>query len=159
MREDPDVSPLEFVLEECGCRLVIEAGNDDRAHIDAPTPQVVDQLHCVGVVGNAEVGPNLFALDVPRINAEQNVRLILEFPDQPHFHVGIVARKHAGRMVIEEELPAELEIELVVELLHTLDNFRRLFLDVALVVESDSAGHEFLETSGGNIYDCLSSEM
>jgi len=43
--------------------------------------------------------------------------------------------------------------------LDALDNFYHLILDVALVVESDAVGHEFLETYGVNIYDCMSSEM
>jgi hypothetical protein len=37
-----------------------------------PVAQVVDQLQRVGVVGDAEVGPHLLALDVAGVDAEDD---------------------------------------------------------------------------------------
>ena len=84
-------------------------------HIDAPAAEVVDQLHGVGIVGDAEIGADFFSLDVPGIDAEQDVGLVLELLDQPHLHIRIVAGKDAGGVVVEQQLSAELEVELVVE--------------------------------------------
>ena len=76
--------------------------------------QVVDQLQGVDVVGDAEVGPDLLPLDVAGVDAEQDVGLVLELLEQPHLDVGVEAGQDAGGVIVEEQLAAELQVELVV---------------------------------------------
>ncbi len=141
VREDPDVAPLELVLELLCRGLVLEARDHDPEDADAPVAQVVDELECVGIVGDAEVRADLLSLDVARKDAEQQVHLVLEVLKEPELDVGVVAGQHAGRVVIEEELPAELEVEAVVGLPDPLQDLRRLLLDVLLVVEPHLSRH------------------
>ncbi len=82
-------------LNRLGRGLVVEAGDDHGPDVDAPLAEVVDQLQRVGVVGDAEIRPDLLALDVAGVDAEDDVGLVLELLQQPHLDVGIVAR--AGR--------------------------------------------------------------
>ncbi len=69
------------------------------------------------------------------------VHLVLEVLKEPELDVGVVAGQHAGRVVVEEELPAELEVEAVVGLPDPLQDLRRLLLDVFLVVEPHLPRH------------------
>ncbi len=141
--EDLDVSPLELVLEELGRWLVVEPRDHDPEDIDAPVPQVVDELQGVGVVGYPEIGPDFLSLDVAGIDAKQDVGLVLELLDEPHLDVGVVAGQDAGRMVVVKQLAAELEVELVVKALYPLKDLGRLLADVFLVVEADLVVHVF----------------
>jgi len=100
------------------------------AFTSTPGPQVIDELQRVRVVGDAEIGAYLLALDVPRVDAEDQVRLVLEKPKQPHLDVGIVPGKHAGRMKVVHQLAAELKVELVVEPFDALKDGGRLFRKV-----------------------------
>ena len=108
------------------------------------SPQVVDELHGVGVVGDAEVGPHLLALDVAGVDAEQDVGLVLELLEEPHLDVGIEAGQDPGGVVVEEELAAELEVELAGEAAHALEDGSLLLFEVGGVVESDGVVHSGL---------------
>jgi len=77
----------------------------DAQDADAPVAQVVDQLQGVGVVGDAEIGADLLSLDVAREDAEQQVHLVLEVLKEPQLDVGVIARKHACRVVVERSFP------------------------------------------------------
>ena len=98
-------------------RLVLEPRDHHRQYVDAPVLEIVDQLQGVGVIGDAEIGPHLFPLDVAGINAEDDVGLVGELLEKAHFHVGIISGKHPRRVIIEHELAAEFQVELVIETL------------------------------------------
>jgi len=138
---DPDVAPLELVLELPGRGLVLEAGDHDPQDADAPVAQVVDELQGVGVVGDPEIGPDLLALDVSREDAQQQVHLVLEVLQQPELDVGVVAGQDPGGVVVVQELPPELEVEAVAGPGDPLQDLRRLLLDILFVVEPHLAGH------------------
>ena len=125
---DPDAPPLELVLEDPGRGLVVEPGDDDGPDLDAPLAQVVDELHGVDVVGDAEIGPHLLPLDVAGVDAEEDIGLVLELLEEPHLDVGIVAGQDPGGVIVEEELAAEFEVELVREAAHPLEDGSLLFL-------------------------------
>jgi len=141
VRVDPDVPTLELVLELPGRGLVLEPGDHDPQDADAPVAQFVDELQGVGVVGDAEVRADLLALDVTGEDAQQQVHLVPEVLQQPELDAGVVAGQDPGGVVVVQELPAELEVEAVVETLDALKNLRGLLLDVLLVVEAHLAGH------------------
>ncbi len=138
---DPDALPLELVLEDAGGRLVVEPGDDDGLDADAPLAEVVDELEGVDVVGVAEVGPHLAAFDVAGVDAEQEIGLAAELLEELHLDVGVVAGQDPGGVVVEEKLAAELEVELVGEPGHPVEDGPLLFLEVAVVVEAGQGGH------------------
>jgi len=76
VRVDLDVLPLQFVLEYARGRLVFEARDHHRADADAPVPEIVDELESVRVIGDAEIGPHLFPLDIAGVDAEYDVRAV-----------------------------------------------------------------------------------
>ena len=90
----------------------------------------------------AEIGPHLLPLDVAGVDAEDDIRLAPELLEEPHLDVGVVAGQDPGGMVVEEELAAELEVELVLEAAHPFEDGFLLFLEVVGVVESDGVVHE-----------------
>ncbi len=133
--EDRDIPPLQLVLEDKGCRLLFEARDHDTQNIDTPVPEVVDELERVGVVGDAEIRPDLLAFDVPGIDTKEHVRLVFKLLDKPHLDVGIIPRQDSRSVVIAEELPAELEVELA-EAVDSFKDFTCLFFDIPFVIET-----------------------
>ena len=138
---DRDAPALELVPELHRRGLVLEAGDDHRADVEPPLPQVVDELEGVGVVGDTEVGAHLLAFDVPGVNAQDDVDLVLQLLEEAHLDVGIVARQDPRRVVVVEELAAELQEELVAELPDALEDRGGLLRKVLLVVEPDPVPH------------------
>ena len=74
--------------------LVVEAGDHDSANLEAARAEVVDELEGVGIVGDAEVGPDFAPVDVAGVDAEDNLRVARELLEQPHFDVGIETGQH-----------------------------------------------------------------
>ena len=132
---DPDAAPLELRAEELHGRLLLEARDDDAAHGEAERPQVVDELQRVVGVGDAEVGAHLLALDVARIEAEDDLGLVLQRLEKAELHVRVVAGQAARRVEVVDELAAELEVESPV-LAGAAANLLGLFLQVLLVVKA-----------------------
>jgi hypothetical protein len=89
----------------------------------------------------SEIRPDLLSLDIPREDAEQQIHLVFQVLKEPELDVGVVAGQHAGRVVVEEELPAELEVEAIVGLPDPLQDLRRLLLDVLFVVKPHLSRH------------------
>jgi len=140
---DLDPSPLQLVLEDQCRRLVVEAGDHYAQNVDPPAPQVVDQFQCIGVIGNAEVGADLFAFDGAGVNAENQVGVVFQLLQQAHFHVGVVAGEYSRRVVVKEQLAAEFKVEFVVETLDPLHDFRGLLFQILLVVKGDYRLHRY----------------
>ena len=138
---DADALALELVLEDPGGRLVFEPGDDDGLDADAPLAEVVDELHGVDVIGVSEVGPHLPPLDVARVDAEEEVGLAAELLEELHLDVRIVAGQDPGGVVVEEELAAEFDVELVREAAHPVEDGFLLLLQVMGVVEACGVVH------------------
>jgi len=138
-----DPAPLELVLELDGAGLFVEPRDHHAAQFDPPIAQVVDQLHRVRVVGDAEVRPHLLAFDGPGMDAQQDLGLVLQLRQQTHFDVGIEARQHAGCVVVKQQLAAELQVQFVVEAAYAFQDGRRLFFQVLAVVKADSVHHRW----------------
>jgi len=134
---DPDASPLELVLEQVRRRLALEPGDDDPDHMNAPSFEIVDELHGIGVVRDTEIGPDLLALDITRKDTQDDVCLVSQPVQEPHLHVRVIAGQDPCGMVVVHELAPELEVKLVVEPLYPLEDTPRLFLQITLVVEAD----------------------
>jgi len=129
-----DPSPFQLVLEQHGRRLAVETGDDDTQHVDPPRLEIVDQFHRVGVVGDAEIRPDLFPLDVAGVDAQQDIGLVFQLLQEPHLDVGIVSGQNPGGVIVVEQLASEFEIELTVETLHAVKNASCLFPDIKFIV-------------------------
>jgi hypothetical protein len=138
---DADAPALQFVLEERRRGLVVEAGDDDAQDVDVPAPEVVDEFEGVRIVGDTEIGPYLLTFDIPGIDAQQDVGLVLELSNESHLDVGVVPRQDPGGMKIVEELPAEFQIQFVVEALDPLEDFPGLLFDIPFVVKTLMVSH------------------
>jgi hypothetical protein len=138
---DGDAAALELVPELDRSRLPVKTSDHDPPQRNTPFAEIVDQLHGIDVVGDAEVGPHLPALDGPGVDAQNNFGLFLELGQEPHLDVGIVARQDSGGMVIEQQLAAELQIQLVAESVHAFQNGCGLFLQILFVVKTDCILH------------------
>jgi len=110
--------------------------DDDGTDIDIPAAEFIDQLHCVRVVGNTKISPDLFTFDVACVYAQQDIGFIPEMLDQPHFYVGIIARQDAGSVIVKQELPPELKVKLIVKTIHAFKYLSPLLLDILIVVEA-----------------------
>ncbi len=139
VRVDRDAAPLELRAERRRGRLPRVARDHHRAHEEPPPAEVVDELEGVRVVGQPEVRADLAALDVAGVDADDDLRLVAELLEQVHLDVGVEARQHARRVLVEEQLPAELEIELVATALDPLEDRLGLFFEVLRVVECRAA--------------------
>gem|GEM_PF-3800469 len=142
VRVDPDAPALELAPEDFGRGLVVEAGDDDAADGQAVFGEVVDKLQGVDVVGDAEIRPDLFPLDVAGIDAQEDVRPVTELLEQAHLDIGIEPGQNPGGVHVKENLAAEFQIQLVFEAADSIENRRFLFGQVFFVVESDREGHE-----------------
>ena len=141
MRVHLDAAALQPDLERLRRGLVVEPRDDYRRNLDAPIAQVVDELERVDVIGDAEVPAHLPALDVPRVDAQEDVGLVLDALQEPHLDVRVEPGQHARRMQVVKKFAAELEIQLLPEPRGPLPNRRRLLFEVLLVVKPRSDGH------------------
>ena len=134
---DFDAAAGEFVHEGAHGGLVLVAGDHDRLDVEPPVAEVVDGAHGVGIVGEAEVGAHFFLFDVAGVDADDDVDLVLEFLEQSDFRVGIKPRQDACRVEVADQLPAEFQIEFVVEFTGPFQDRLGLFLQIFLAVESE----------------------
>ena len=112
-------------------------GHAHAAHIQAHLLKRVDQAQHVQIVGDAVVAADLVADDVLGADNDDHLGLILQLKQHLQFGIGLKTRQHAGCMVIIEQLAAEFQIELVVELLDALTDVLRLHRKIFIVVKSN----------------------
>ena len=140
MGVDGDAAPLEPGLECRGRRLFGIARDDHRAHLEVPLAEIIDEFEDIRMVGDAKIQADFPVLDVARIYADDDFRLVAELVEQAHLDVRVEPRQHPRRMVVEQQLPAEFEVELVIEARHTIQDGRRLFGQIAVVVKGPLVG-------------------
>ena len=140
---DADAAPFQLVFENGGRRLLLVAGDDHGAHLDAPFAQVIDELERIGIIGDAEIRADLLALDVAGVDAQDHIHLVAQLLQQAHLDVRIKSGKDARGMKIPQELAAEFQIQFVVEFLHAPEDGLGLLLEIVVIVETDLERHVF----------------
>ena len=151
MRVDRDAAAFEARLEDARRGLPVEARDDDGTDQQAPGAQVVDELHGIDVVGHAEIGAHLLALDGAGVDTDDDLGLVAELLEETDLDVGIVAGQDASRVEVERDLAAELQIEPALDLADPFDDGARLLVEVLVVVEADCRGHRCLLRSPGRL--------
>ena len=111
-------------------------GQADAAHEQATLLKGVDEAQNIEVVGDAVVAAHLVADDVLRADDDDDLGLILQLQQHLQLRVRLETGQHAGGVVVIEQLSAEFQIQLVVELRDPLADVLRLHLKVFVVVKS-----------------------
>ena len=137
MAEGADAQTVQPLFKGLHLRCGGVLGHAHAAHIQAHLLKRVDQAQHVQIVGDAVVAADLVADDVLGADNDDHLGLILQLKQHLQFGIGLKTRQHAGCMVIIEQLAAEFQIELVVELLDALTDVLRLHRKIFIVVKSN----------------------
>ena len=113
---------VKFVDEFIGGGLAEVLGDDHAVHVQAEGTQLIDLAQNVGTVGNTEIGADFIAFQVRRADDEDNFRLLLERAQNFALRVADEPGEHAAGVHIVEQLSAEFEVQLIVELFDSLQN-------------------------------------
>ena len=106
MEPHVDAAVLETLAELKRRGLTRIACDDDAAHEQAEPLEVVDQFQRVVGVGDAEVGAHLLVLDVAGVDAEDDLRLVLQLKKHLKLGIRFKPRKHPGRMKVVKQFTA-----------------------------------------------------
>ena len=93
---------------------------------------------------DAEVAAGTVLLDITGVDGDDDLDVVGEALQHAELAVGLEAGKHAARMVVVEQLAAELEVELAAELGDALLDVLGLQADVLIVIESLAHGAKLL---------------
>ena len=138
-----DVAAFELGDEVVDRRVVLVAGHDDGFHADAERTEVVHDAEGVGVVGDAEVGADLLAFDVARIDTDHDVDLVLQALEQFELDVRVEAGQDARGVIVVGELAPEFDVKFVLEPPGAAEDFGGLLLQIACVVKTDLVHRRF----------------
>ena len=137
MPEYPDAQIFQPLLEQNRVVLVVPAGHDHAAHIQADAAEGVDQPQHVRVIGDAQIAPHFAFFDVVGVDGNDQLGLILQIQQHPDLAVWQKSGKHPGSMVIIEELAAEFHVELAAESVDALADALGLHGRVFVIVKPD----------------------
>ena len=114
-------------------------GQHHAAHIQPQAPEHINESQHVLVVGDAQVAPDLVLLDVPGVDGDDDLHVLLQLQQHPHLAVRLEARQHPGGVIVVKQLAAELQIQLAAELADALPDLLRLHGEIFLIVKSNTA--------------------
>ena len=88
------------------------------------------------VIGNAEILSRLVGHDIPGINTDNDLRLVLHLLQKLDLGVFIKPRQHAHGMFVLHQFASEFQIQFVVKVADTLTDVSRLHFQILVVVKS-----------------------
>ena len=138
-----DAHALQTVAVGIGRTLSVVVGDDHGPYQEPSAHELRAQAQHVLVVGDAQVLAYLVALDVHGRDDDDDLGAVAQLLEHAQLAVGLESGQHAAGMVVVKELAAEFEVEFALELGYALLDVVALYLDVFIVVESDS--HNSLE--------------
>ena len=131
-----DAKRLQAGAEDVCGRLVGVLREHDGSHGEPLAAEQVHEAQDVLVIGDAEVAARLVLLDVVGVDGDDDLDVVGEALEHAELGVWLEPGQHAARVVVVEQLAAELEVELAAELGDALADVLGLQLDVLVVVES-----------------------
>ena len=131
-----DAHTLEAYAEVVGGVLSVVMGDDYAAYHEAAGYELATETQDVFVVCDAEVGTDFILYDVFRADDDDDLYLIADLAEHTQFAVGLEAWQYAAGVMVVEELAAEFEVKLALELLDALLDVLRLDAYVFFVIES-----------------------
>ena len=131
-----DSAPFELGDELVDRRSILVSGHDHRVHLEVIAPEFVDKPHDLQVVGDAEVLPRLALDDVARIDADDDLGLVLHPLEQLDLGVLVEARQHSHRVLVLYQLASELKVQTALAAAYPFKDVLGLFFDVLFCAES-----------------------
>ena len=138
MAVDLEAQRLQLLLVGEGGGLLGEAGQHHASDQETVAGEGVHQAQQVHIIGDAEVAADFVFLDISDVDGNNDLHLVAEFLEHPDLGVRVKAGKHAGRVVVVEQLAAEFQIELASEAADALADVLGLRLQIFVVVKTDS---------------------
>ena len=112
-------------------------GQHHAAYIQPHIPENVNEPENVLIIGDPQIAPHFVLLDIPGIDGNDDLHIILELLEHSDLAVRRKTRQHPRGVVIIEQLAAEFQIQLAAALVDPLFNLLRLGGEVFLIVEAD----------------------
>ena len=110
-----DSPALKLLAKNIRRLLLCILGNHHTADVEIHAAQVVYQAQYIQIVGNAKIRTDLIFFNIPRIDAEDNFRLVFEALEELGLAIYVKPGQHPRSMVIIEQLPAEFKVQLPLE--------------------------------------------
>ncbi len=130
-----DAPAFQLVGEDAGGGLSLVPGDDHRIDGETQGPQVVDELKHLRLVGVPQVPPALVVLDIPGVDADEDLRLVPQGLQKLQLGVFPVAGEAPLGVEVVHQLAAELQVKLV-PAFHPLQDVFGLPFDVNFMVKA-----------------------
>ena len=134
-----DAQIFQPVKERVRRGLPAVPGQHHAAYIQPHIPENVNEPENVLIIGDPQIAPHFVLLDIPGIDGNDDLHIILELLEHSDLAVRRKARQHPRGVVIIEQLAAEFQIQLAAELVDPLFDLLRLGGEVFLIVEADGS--------------------
>ena len=137
MLVDADAAALQAPDEHVDDRVVLVAGDDHAVDRKVPLAEHVDDAQHFEIIGDAEVLARLAGGDIAGVDADDDLRLVLHLLQELDLGVLIKSRQHAHRMLVLDQLAAELQIEAAFLFVNPFQDVAGLLLDILVRIKSD----------------------
>ena len=117
-------------------------GQHHAAHIQPHVPENINQAEDVLIIGDTQIPPHFILLNVPGVDGDDDLHIILQLLKHPDLAVRFKARQYPGGMIVVKQLPAEFQIQLPAELVDPLFDLFRLRSEIFLIVKPNGSHDE-----------------
>ena len=131
----PDAHSFQTGLESRGHGLTVEPGKHHAGNIQSQLPENINQADHIPVIGDAQILPDFALFNIPGIDGNHHLHLVLHLQQHPQLAVRLKSRKHPGRMKIIIKLTAELQIQLAAEFGNPIPDMGRLGPQILIIIK------------------------
>ena len=103
-----DAQLFQPVKESVRRILSAVTGQHHAAHIQPHVPENINQAEDILIIGDAQIPPHFILLNVPGVDGDDDLHIILQLLKHPDLAVRFKARQYPGGMIVVKQLPAEL---------------------------------------------------
>ena len=111
---------LKSLAEVVGSVLSVVVGYHDGTHHEVAADELIAKAQHVLVVCDAEVGADFVLHDVLCADYDDYLYLVAELAEHAQLGVRLEAWQHAAGMMVVEELSAQFQVQLTLELLYAV---------------------------------------
>ena len=127
---------FQSLLEGVHGTLTYIAVDDHATDVQSHRAEGVDQAKHLAVIGNAQVAAEFVVLNVGGVDGDDHLGILGQRAKHLQLTVGLEAGKHAGGVIVVEQLAAELHVELAAKGGDALTDLGGLQADIFLVGEA-----------------------
>ena len=133
----PDAAALQLGNKSVYGRLVLIPGDHHAVDRKIPAAEHIDEAHHLQVVSYSEVLAGLVRQDVPGVDADDYLRLILHPGQQFYLCVFVESGQHALGVFVLHQLAAELQIKPVAAAaVDALEDVTGLFFEILFRIKT-----------------------